>query len=177
MLPNVATPALLLFQTPEALAKLADPWAKFYSHSTTTETIVTFLHIAPIVVGGGIAIALDRASLRLRHDDPGARERHLAELGSVHPIVITALVISLVSGIAMLAADLDTFLGSWVFWVKMALIVVLLGNGARMTRLEQALAAPGGGTSDQWGRLRGNAITSLTLWLVITLAGVILTNV
>ena len=177
MLPNVAAPALLLFQTPEALARLADPWSKFYSHSKTTETIVTFLHIAPIVVGGGIAIALDRASLRLRHEEPRAREQHLAELGSVHPIVIGALILSLVSGIAMLAADLDTFLGSWVFWVKMALIVALLANGAVMTRLERTLAAPGSGTSDQWGRLRGIAITSLTLWLAITLAGVILTNV
>jgi uncharacterized membrane protein len=177
MLPNVAAPALAIFQTPDALARLADPWSKFYSHSTTTETIVTFLHIVPIVVGGGIAIALDRSSLRLRHDDPGARQRHLAELGSVHPIVIGALALSLVSGLAMLAADLDTFLGSWVFWVKMALVVVLLANGALMTRLERALSAPGGGTPDQWRRLRGNAITSLTLWLVITLAGVILTNV
>lgn len=167
----------MIFTTPEVLTRLTDPWSKFYSHSTTTETIVTFLHIAPIVVGGGIAIALDRAALRLRHDEPGARERHLAELGSVHPIVITALIVSLVSGIAMLAADLDTFLGSWVFWVKMALVAALLANGALMTRLERALAAPGGGTPDQWGRLRGNAITSLALWLVITLAGVILTNV
>ena len=98
----------MIFTTPEALARLADPWSKFYSHSTTTETIVTFLHIAPIVVGGGIAIALDRASLRLRHEEPGARERHLAELGSVHPIVITALVVSLVSGIAMLAVGPST---------------------------------------------------------------------
>ncbi|HWE43410.1 MAG TPA: hypothetical protein VG432_12935 [Gemmatimonadaceae bacterium] len=167
----------MIFTTPEALARLVDPWSKFYSHSKTTETIVTFLHIAPIVIGGGIAIALDRASLRLRHEEPGARERHLAELGSVHPIVITALVVSLVSGIALLAADLDTFLGSWVFWVKMALVAALLANGALMTRLERALAAPGSGTSEQWRRLRRNAITSLALWLTITLAGVILTNV
>ena len=167
----------MIFTTPEALSRLADPWSKFYSHSTTTETIVTFLHIAPIVVGGGLAIALDRASLRLRHEEPDARERHLAELGSVHPIVISALVVSLVSGIAMLAADLDTFLGSWVFWVKMALVIALLANGAMMTRLERALAALDGGTSEQWRRLRGNAITSLTLWLATTLAGVILTNV
>ena len=30
---------------------------------------------------------------------------------------------------------------------------------------------------DHWGRLRGIAITSLVLWLAITLAGVILTSV
>lgn len=167
----------MIFTTPDALANFVAPWSKFYSHSKTANTIVTFLHIAPIVVGGGVAIALDRASLRLRHDEPGARERHLAELGSVHPLVLTALVISLLSGLAMLAADLDTFLGSWVFWLKMALVVALLANGAMMTRLERVLAAPGGGTSDQWGRLRGIAITSLALWLTITLAGVILTNI
>ncbi|MFI5257692.1 MAG: hypothetical protein ACHQRK_10580 [Gemmatimonadales bacterium] len=167
----------MIFATPEALARLAEPWNKFYSHSKTASTIVTFLHIAPLVIGGGIAIALDRASLRLRHDEPGARERHLAELGSVHPLVIAALTISILSGLALLASDLDTFLGSWVFWVKMVLVAALLANGFVMTRLERRLAATGGGTSDQWGRLRGIAITSLTLWLTITLAGVVLANI
>lgn len=163
--------------TPEVLTRLAEPWAHFYSHSKTASTIVTFLHIAPIVVGGGIAIALDRASLRVDVNDTQARERHLRELGSVHPIVLWSLTLLLVSGLAMLAADLDTFLGSWVFWLKMALIVALLANGARMTRLERALAGAAGATGDQWGRLRGIAITSVILWLAITFAGVVLTNV
>jgi uncharacterized membrane protein len=163
--------------TPEVLVRLAQPWADFYGHSKTASTIVTFLHIAPIVVGGGIAIALDRASLRLDVDDAAARSRHLRELGSVHPIVLWSLVVLLLSGVAMLAADLDTFLGSWVFWLKMALIIALLANGARMTRLERALARPAGAAADQWRRLRGNAITSLALWLTITLLGVILTSV
>ena len=167
----------MIFTTPDALANLVAPWAKFYSHSKTAATIVTFLHIAPIVVGGGVAIALDRASLRLAHDEPGARERHLRELASVHPLVLLALTVSFLSGIALLTADLDTFLPSWVFWLKMALVVTLLANGAMMARLEKALAAPSGGTADQWRRLRGIAITSLTLWLAITFAGVVLTNI
>ncbi len=167
----------MFFATPESLAHLAAPWAKFYSHSKTAATIVVFLHVAPLVVGGGVAIALDRASLRLRHDEPGARARHLAELGSVHPLVLTALTLSLLSGLALLATDLDTFLGSWVFWLKMALVAALLANGAVMTRLERTLIAPGAEHSDQWSRLRGIAITSLTLWLAITLAGVTLTNI
>jgi uncharacterized membrane protein len=167
----------MIFTTPDALANLVAPWAKFYSHSKTAATIVTFLHIAPLVVGGGVAIALDRASLRLRHDEPGARERHLVELGSVHRLVLSALTVSFLSGIGLLAADLDTFLPSWVFWLKMALVVALLVNGAMMTRLERRLTAPSGGTANQWRRLRGIAITSLTLWLAITFAGVALTNV
>ena len=163
--------------TPEVLTRLAEPWAHFYGHSKAASTIVTFLHIAPIVVGGGIAIALDRATLRLDVEDGPARERHLRELGLVHPIVLSSLALLLLSGLAMLAADLDTFLGSWVFWLKMALIVALLANGARMTRLERALAGAAGTAGDQWRRLRGIAVTSVILWLAITLAGVVLTNV
>jgi len=163
--------------TPDVLVRLVQPWSDFYGHSKTASTIVTFLHIAPIVVGGGIAIALDRASLRVDSSDTQARERHLRELGSVHPIVLWSLVVLLLSGLAMLAADLDTFLGSWVFWLKMALIVALLANGARMTRLERTLAGAAGTAGDQWRPLRGIAITSVILWLAITLAGVVLTNV
>jgi uncharacterized membrane protein len=167
----------MLFTTPDALAHLAAPWAKRYSHSKVVSTIVVFLHIAPLVVGGGIAIALDRSTLRLRHDEPGARARHLAELGSVHRLVITGLAVSIISGIGLLAADLDTFLGSWVFWLKMALVALLLVNGLMMTRLETRLGAPSGGTEEQWGRLRVVAITSLSLWLVTTFLGVVLTNI
>ena len=163
--------------TPDVLVRLVQPWSDFYGHSKTASTIVTFLHIAPIVVGGGIAIALDRATLRLDVEDGPARERHLRELGLVHPIVLSSLALLLLSGLAMLAADLDTFLGSWVFWLKMALIVALLANGARMTRLERALAGAAGTAGDQWRRLRGIAVTSVILWLAITLAGVVLTNV
>lgn len=163
----------MIIATPEALATLCAPWAKFYGHSKVAATIVTFLHVAPIVVGGGLAIALDRSTLRLR-DDAAARMRHLDEVGLAHRSVLAALALSLLSGLAMLAADLDTFLGSWVFWVKMLLIVALLANGALMTRSEQRLR---NGEPDQWGRLRVLAGTSLVLWLVITFAGVALVNV
>jgi hypothetical protein len=94
-------------------------------------------------------------------------------VGRAHRSVIVALVLSLLSGLALLAADLDTFLGSWVFWAKMWLIVALLVNGALMTRSERRLRE---GRTDQWGRLRVLAFTSLFLWLVITYAGVALVN-
>lgn len=169
----------MIFTTPEALANFVDPWAKLYSHSKIVPTIVAFLHVAPIVVGGGIAIASDRATLRLRHEEAGARSRQLSELASVHPWVIGALALSLLSGLAMLAADLDTFLGSWVFWVKMGLIGLLLVNGLMMTRAEARLrgAADDAGAEKHWQRMRVASITSVALWLVITFAGVALTNV
>jgi hypothetical protein len=166
----------MIFETPDALATLVAPWASFYSHSKTAATIVTFLHIAPIVVGGGLAISLDRGTLRAEKGEPEARARHLEELGSVHRFVITALAVSLLSGLALLAADLDTFLGSWIFWVKLGLIVALLANGAIMTRVERSLSGPAGAREDQWRRLRVLAIASLALWLTITFAGVALVN-
>ena len=155
---------------------LAEPWAKAYSHSNVLATIVGFLHIAPIVVGGGLAIALDRATLRLRHEEPGARARHLVELGTAHRMVLGALALSFLSGLALFAADVETFFGSWIFWLKMGLIVLLLANGAMMTRAERALRVAGAGADRSWRRLRTLAITSLTLWLIVTLAGVALQN-
>jgi hypothetical protein len=166
----------MMIAPPEALATLVAPWAKFYSHSNTAATIVTFLHIAPIVVGGGLAIAFDRATLRVWLGEPDARAKHLEELRAVHRWVIGALVVLFLSGLAMLAADLETFLGSWIFWVKMGLIVGLLVNGGIMTRVERSLAGPAGGREDQWRRLRVLAITSLALWLTITFVGVALTK-
>jgi hypothetical protein len=166
----------VILATPEALADLAAPWAKLYSHSSVLATLVQFLHVAAIVVAGGLAIAVDRATLRLRHGEPGARARHLTELGSVHRVVLGGLALSFLTGLALLAADLDTFLVSWIFWSKLGLIALLLANGARMTRAERALRTGGAGADVQWRRLRTMSITSLALWLVITLAGVALTN-
>lgn len=166
----------MILAAPQLLVDLADPWAKVYGHSKVLATIVGFLHVAPIVVGGGLAIALDRSTLRVRHDDPGARARHLSELGSGHGVVLGALALSLLSGVALLAADLETYFDSPIFWVKMGLIVLLLANGALMTRTERALRAAGATADAPWRRLRTIAITSLALWLTITLAGVALMN-
>jgi uncharacterized membrane protein len=161
---------------PQLLVDLAAPWAKVYSHSSVLATIVGFLHVAPIVVGGGLAIALDRSTLRLRHDEPGARARHLADLETAHRLVLGAIALTFLSGIALLAADVETYWGSWIFWLKMGLIAVLLANGAMMNRLERRLRVAGATGDVQWRRLRAIAITSLALWLTITLAGVALMN-
>jgi hypothetical protein len=58
----------------------------------------------------------------------------------------------------------------------MALVAALLANGAVMRGLERRLSRPGDQREDQWHRLRGTAMTSLFVWLAITLAGVMLTN-
>lgn len=170
----------MLIAPPQTLLDLVAPWAKVYGHSKVLATAVVFLHVAPIVVGGGLAIALDRSTLRVRHREPGARERHLGELDTAHRVVLAGLALSLLSGFALFAADVETFFGSWIFWLKMGLIALLLANGARLTRTERRLrtgALDGAEADAGWRRLRTIAITSLALWLTITLAGVALTNV
>jgi hypothetical protein len=162
---------------PAALVRLAQPWADAYSHYTAVSTTVTFLHIAALLFGGGIAIAADRGTLRSLRLEAGMRGTHLDELGALHRVVLTGLTTSLVSGLLLLAADLDTFFGSWVFWTKMALVTVLLVNGYMMTRSENALRAEPSADSPHWASLRRSAVTSLVLWFVITLAGVLLVNV
>lgn len=167
---------LVILAPPELLVTLAAPWAHFYGDSAVAATVVTFLHIAPLVVGGGVAISLDRKTLQLRSNEHDRCARHLAELGSTHRLVMGALALTFASGVALLAADLETFWGSWIFWLKMGLVALLLVNGSRMNRLERALATPRGDADPRWRLLRQVAIASLVLWLATTFAGVALQN-
>lgn len=167
---------MLIAPPPEALIKFFQPWNKFYSDSKLTQTLVQFAHTAGLVVAGGIAIATDRMTLRAAKWTDADRRHHLAELATLHRTVIAGLTITILSGLAMLTSDLETFLGSWIFWVKMLMVVVLLANGARMQSVEKQLALDSSAASPHWPRLRTNAIASIALWLSITLAGLALLN-
>lgn len=165
----IAPPAFLV----DALA----PWNEFYSHSATVQTIVQFLHIGGLLVAGGLAIATDRGSLRAMRVAAENRTGHLEELAVVHRWVISGLAIVMMSGVLLLTADIEAFFASWVYWVKMVLVILLLANGWQMTRIEQQLRVDSSDESPAWGRLRRVAIRSLALWFTITLAGITLVNV
>src|SRR6266853_4781328 len=47
-----------------AVSQLLARWAHLYGHTPVSAT-VTYLHLLGILVGGGVAVAADRASLRL----------------------------------------------------------------------------------------------------------------
>jgi hypothetical protein len=166
----------MLIAPPEFLVNLCQPWNKFYSDSKLAETLVQFAHTAALVVAGGIAIATDRNTLRAYAWSDDVRNHHLTELNFLHRTVVTGLTLSVISGLAMFAADVETFWGSWIFWVKMILVAILLANGARMLGVENKLRADPAATSPQWAKLRFNAITSIGLWLTTTLAGLALLN-
>jgi hypothetical protein len=158
-----------------ALARLAEPWNNLYSDSKAVASVVLFFHLVPLLVAGGAAVTMDRSALRASRGGADDRSRHLVELARTHPFVLGGLALSFASGVLLFLSDVDEFLATPVFWVKLVLVALLLLNGFMMTRTERALGA----TRDDatlWGRLRTISVLSLILWIATTLAGVVLTN-
>ena len=168
---------------PEWLVGAAEPWATLYSDSGVIRTVVVSLHLVPLVLGGGVAVATDRDTLALRPaTDEVGRARMLSGLGAVHRWVGPALAVTIVSGVLLLLADLEQFLGSRIYWVKMLLVGALLVNGLAMMRAERGLAAQATGAAwderaaDAWRKIRRTSILSLALWTTIVVVGVALVN-
>ena len=158
-----------------ALARLVEPWNSLYSDSKAVATTVMFFHLVPLLIAGGAALTADRATIRLSRASIEDRTRQLGEIARTHSIVLFGLALSFVSGVLLFLSDVDEFLGSPVFWVKLAFVGLLLTNGYMMTRTEQTLAN-GGDQTALWGRLRTISVLSLILWIATTLVGVALSN-
>lgn len=159
------------------LTRLLEGWAHAYADSKAIATLVTFGHIASLLMAGGLALATDRATLRALRLEVAERGRHLDELTSVHRFVVTGLAVSAITGALLFASDVETFLGSPLFWGKMALVLALLVNGFLMTRAERAAREDGVGSLRPWTHLRRTALVSVGLWYAITLVGVALVNI
>jgi hypothetical protein len=160
---------------PEALVKLVEPWSQLYSDSAVVPTIVVFGHIAALVFAGGLAVTLDRATLRAARGPAEFRWRQLEELRAAHRFVIIGIALSVATGVLLFTADLETYFGSWIYWTKMGLIVLLLFNGYLMTRAEARIGlTPNAADETGWKRLRTSAVVSLVLWFTIAFAGVAL---
>lgn len=150
-------------------------WAHLYNdHKAVSET-VTFVHLGGVLLAGGLALAADRATLRLSRarGDRGSSAWALTEIAGVHRLVLLGLAIVAASGLLQTFADLDTYLTSVVFWSKMALVAVLLGNGWIRLRAENAVRQ---GNSAAWTAYRRTSIASLVLWFTLVLLGTVLTG-
>ncbi len=146
-------------------------WGRFYHHTVAVSATLTFLHLAGILLGGGLAVATDRASPRLSPATALDWSQELDRLASVHRWVLAGLAIIFTSGFLMMLTDVETFATSAVFWTKMGLITLLLGNGFVRIRVETALRQ---GLVAGWERFRRTSVASLVLWFLILLAGALL---
>lgn len=72
----------------------------------------------------------------------------------------------------MMSADLDTFLASKLFWVKIGFFAALLLNGAALQVVEHSAAR---NQSGAWRRLSVISMISLALWLITAFVGTWLT--
>ena len=156
------------------LASLLSTWTAFYSDHSTVKTTIEFVHIAGLMIGGGCAITADLATIEAVREGPIGRTSQFHVLKRTHTIVVVGLAALFLSGILLFAADADTFLHSRVFWVKMALLALLLGNGLAMLAGERRVKR---GDARAWGHLHTVAVSSLVLWFLTTLAGAALTNI
>jgi hypothetical protein len=162
-----------------SLAQPFEAWKSFYSHSTLTSTVVLTTHLGAMFLGGGIAVAADRTTLRVSAEQPGERARQVAEMADVHRPVLIGITLLFVSGIALALSDLENFLGSPVFWIKLSLVALLLINGAFLQRTESTLRSNADGSDTgaaTWKRMRTLSILSIALWIATFLAGSVLTN-
>lgn len=169
------------------LERFFAPWQSLYSDSKAVDTVVTSVHLVAMLFGGGYAVAADRAVLRARPTGPSDARRLLEEMHALHVPVVAALVVLSISGVAMAAADIATFIASPIFAAKLAVVVLLLGNGLLLLRAERALSrvAAGAPATDEatrlqhaalWRRLRLTAWASVSLWTAALVTGVMLTN-
>lgn len=161
---------------PEALIRAFEPWAAVYGDSSVLPTLVVFGHIAALVFAGGLAVTLDRATLRAARGSADERARQVGELAGAHRSVILGLALSAVTGVLLFAADVETYFVTPAFWIKMALVSALLVNGYLMTRAEGKSRVPEG-ANGAWRSLRRAAIASMILWFATAFVGVALVNI
>ena len=162
---------LSLLQTATSAAQ---PWADLYADSALVKAGVVFLHVGGLMAAGGFALAADRATLRVSGRSAYERQAWVRELGTLHRPVLIGLSVVVLSGLLMLAADLEALLPSPFFWVKMAGFVLLLLNGRALERAGHHLAE----TIDdarRWKMLRRAALRSAGLWFVVLFLATLMT--
>jgi uncharacterized membrane protein len=145
-------------------------WSAYYSDHQMVSLTLRYVHLAGLMVGGGTALAIDRVVLgtaRRRTED--RRHAAMTALSGSHRVVVPALIVVAVTGVLMTAADWSTFEASKLFWIKMALFVMLLGNGGLLVAAERRYAD--GVALEKWRRVIIASGASVLLWLVILWVG------
>ena len=124
------------------ISHLVASWAALYSGSAVMRTLVSFVHVAGLVGGGGAAIAADRATLKATRRGLAVTREQIDTIHHTHRVVILGLAGVIVSGVLLFAGDVATYAPSKLFWLKMVMVAALMVNGAflgtRRTRCPDA---------------------------------------
>jgi len=155
------------------LHAFAESWSALYSSSAAIRSLLAFVHIGGLVAAGGVAISADLGTLRACRRGGTALQLEIDRLHASHRLVIVSLTLVVMSGMLLMTADLDAYLHSTAFWIKMTLVLALIANGGFLVRAGRSDASPG---SREQLRLRLVSVTSLALWFGTTLLGAILPN-
>ena len=155
------------------MTQLLTAWAAIFANHPLLRTTVDFVHIGGLVAAAGCALTADLATISAARRTPDSRDAQLRVLKRTHPIVVGGLIALTISGLLLLAADVNTFLHSTLFWIKMGLVALLLVNGLLILAAERRARH---GIAGSWRRLHALALGSLALWTLTTLAGAALPN-
>ncbi len=172
----------------ETLTALVQPWADVFAEHPRLATALIATHVLAMFVGGGLAIGADRAILRATPGSAEAVRAVIADLAQTHTFVLSALVLSVVSGVALFTTDVPTYSASPVYWAKIGTLALLLANGLRMRRDETRVLKrldgipvhtaemPVSFPLQPWRGVRVAAGISFGLWSSLVLLGVLLSN-
>jgi hypothetical protein len=158
--------------------KWTGPWRSLYSHQLSVEMSVVGIHVLSMLIAGGLAIAHDRSTLRAGRWLPAIVDHHFSELHAVHRTVVIALTVCMLSGVALFASDVKTYVVSIPFWIKMALIVLLLVNALIMTSAEARLRISSARDTAvaAWAQIRATSVASAALWSLILLVSIVVSR-
>jgi hypothetical protein len=161
-----------------------EPWRRLYSQSPLLSTLILFGHLGGLLAAGGLAVASERATLRLDPSDDSERRRHFADLERLRVPIWSAFGVALLSGALLFFADVEAFAASPIFWTKMSLVGLLIATTLGTARLDTALrrdsdaATPEGAAvrERRWRRRRAGAIATAVLWFGLVLVGAALAS-
>jgi hypothetical protein len=131
------------------------------SPSVLAFPFILYLHTLGLALLAGLNVGLDCWLL-------GRRTVPSIRLANVYRIMWLGFGINFLSGLTLLAAYPAKALTNWVFFAKMALVVLAVWV---LERLKHELVVVDGGTREVGSHARTLAVVSLFLWAATILAG------
>ena len=163
-----------------SLSEVFATWQQIFSDNKAVATAVIATHVLALLFGGGLAVSADRGVLKRSNADAESRFRFLSDVRTMHTTVIAAIVVLFITGLALAAADVETYLLSPIFWIKMVVFVGLVANGAIVKSNAAAIVADGpqgsAQTPNRVRRLKRAAVGSLALWSLTLILGTALSS-